>query len=133
MKRPNRSVETSSQASQRKGKNARSKIDGRPTVIVVVLNEDLSFAKRRQLSYPHIRPPTNCEFLLYLLVEKSEREGAVGDLIEMYPKIFERLGATRAKLWAYGEAVRAIWPRVRRLIARMTGSIIVTDWIRRHL
>jgi len=78
-------------------------------------------------------PPKNAELFLYLLLEREDRVWAIGDFVELYSLVLNRLGRSRAKLWAYVEVVRAVWPLARRVIGRATGLIAVTEWVRRHL
>lgn len=78
-------------------------------------------------------PPKNAELFLYLLLERKDRAWAIGDFVELYSLVLSRLGPSRAKLWAYGEVMRAVWPLARRVIGRATGLIAVTEWVRRHL
>jgi len=78
-------------------------------------------------------PPKNAELFLYLLLERKDRVWAIGDFVELYSLVLNRLGPSRAKLWAYGEVVRAVWPLARRVIGRATSLIAVTEWVRRHL
>jgi hypothetical protein len=78
-------------------------------------------------------PPKNAELFLYLLLERKDRVWAIGDFVELYSLVLNRLGPSRAKLWAYGEVIRAVWPLARRVIGRGTGLVAVTEWVRRHV
>lgn len=79
------------------------------------------------------QPPVNAEFILHLLLRRDEQDAVIGDLLERYPKKCERLGERRAQFWFYGEIVRSIWPLIKRAFAKITGLVVLGEWIRRHI
>ena len=65
-------------------------------------------------------PPKNAEYLLYLLLPKSERDYIPGDLIEEYNTIIQpKFGKRRAMLWYWKQVISSIgpilWSRLKRL------------------
>jgi hypothetical protein len=79
-----------------------------------------------------VRPPMNAEFLLHLMLGADQREAAIGDFLELYWQRFDRFGERRARLWAYCEVVRMLWPVMKRVIAKFTGLVAAGEWVRRH-
>jgi hypothetical protein len=84
---------------------------------------------------PSALPPVNAEFLLHALLSKEEQEAAIGDFLEHYARRLARLGERRARIWAYAEALRTVWPVVKRAMAKISGisgTIAAAEWVRRH-
>jgi hypothetical protein len=79
------------------------------------------------------QPPINAEFILHLLLRRDEQEAVIGDLLERYPKKYERLGKRRAQLWFCVEVFRSTWPLVKRTVFKATSLITLGEWIRRHI
>lgn len=77
-------------------------------------------------------PQRNCEFLLSLLLSKSEQEPAIGDFLERYEAKRKRLGKRRADIWAYSDVLRTIWPVVRRRITKLLKIVVAAEWLRRQ-
>jgi hypothetical protein len=56
-------------------------------------------------------PPLHAEYLLYLVLSRSEREAVIGDLLEEYRlRVFPRFGPSKAIIWYWSEVLRSILP-----------------------
>lgn len=60
------------------------------------------------------RPPRLAEALLRLILPEQDRSYALGDLSEEYNLIVREQGGGRARLWYWGQLVRAVAPSLRR-------------------
>ena len=65
------------------------------------------------------RPPINAEYVLYLFLEKVERDDVIGDLIEGYSHVSSRFGSRRADLWFYKQVAGSLWPLFRRAVFKL--------------
>lgn len=79
------------------------------------------------------RPPVNAEFVLHLLLKRSEQDAVIGDILERYIKKHERLGERRANLWFYAEVFRSVWPLLRRAASKVGGVALLGEWFRRMI
>jgi hypothetical protein len=75
------------------------------------------------------RPPLNAEYILYLLLRKSEREEIIGDLIESYGHLVKRFDKRHADIWFYKQVLGSLLPLLRRQILRI-GALV---WLGRVL
>lgn len=76
-------------------------------------------------------PPTNAKFLLYLFLEKKDREIIIGDLVEDYGNIHREFGHRRANIWFYKQTASSILPLLKRFVTRVGGLIVIGEWIRK--
>ncbi len=58
-------------------------------------------------SKPGVRAPRVAVWLLSRLVPETHREGVVGDVVERHAELVRARGRLRARLWVWGEVVRA--------------------------
>jgi hypothetical protein len=77
----------------------------------------------------YARPPFHSEYLLHLLLTKTEREALIGDLVEEYGEIVHRFGKRYANLWFYKQVAFSIWPFVRRAVTRAAALIWLSRWV----
>jgi len=75
-----------------------------------------SLDHQRRRSKSRLQPPIRAEFALYLLLNGTERDAAIGDLIERYPKVVKRYGKRKADLWVWSQVIRSIGPVFRRCV-----------------
>jgi hypothetical protein len=87
----------------------------------------------REFEPSDLRPPVNAEYALHLILSRDEAEAQIGDLIERYNQKSDRFGPRRADWWFYCEAVRLLWPAIRRTVARVSGLVALAEWIRKYL
>jgi hypothetical protein len=116
------------------------------SVIVFPLTTALMDKKQalRQVSKDSKQPPKWAEYLLYFL-PKDRRESAIGDLEELYGKIYKRHGKRKAQLWCAAEVARSFWPlissAIKRLakwgliggLGRLLGQYFPWEWVRRFI
>lgn len=86
----------------------------------------------REFELSDLRPPVNAEYALHLFLSKEEQDAQIGDLIERYNQKSVRFGPRRADLWFYCEALRLVWPALKRTIVRASGLFAVAEWIRKY-
>ena len=65
-------------------------------------------------------PPHWAEFLLLVLLPKSQREALPGDLAEEFHRIKTAL-ASKARFWYWSQAIRSIGPLVFQFVRRVVG------------
>jgi hypothetical protein len=63
-------------------------------------------------------PPWIAEFVLTLLANTAQREGALGDLSERFQSDCEVLGTSRAARLYWARCARSVWPLLRSAIGR---------------
>jgi hypothetical protein len=80
--------------------------------------------------FPRVNPPKNAELFLSSLLRGDERDAAVGDLVERYQKIYQRLGKLRADLWFWGEVLWSLGPLLKRLIVS-GGLVVLAQWLKK--
>jgi hypothetical protein len=78
------------------------------------------------------RPPFNAEYILYLFLQKEDRDVVIGDLTEEYGKILERFNKRRADVWYYKQVFGSLWPLLRRAVLRI-GALVWLGRILRRL
>lgn len=78
------------------------------------------------------RPPFNAEYLLYLFLDKPDRDVVIGDLVESYGRIIQRFGKRRADLWFYKQVAACLTPLIRRALLKL-GAVIWLGRILRRL
>ena len=86
----------------------------------------------REFELSDLRPPINAEYALHLFLTKEEQDAQIGDLIERYNQKVVRFGPRRADLWFYCEALRLVWPALKRTIVKTSGLLAIAEWIRKH-
>jgi hypothetical protein len=78
-----------------------------------------------------INPPKNAELLLLLIVRRDEQDAVIGDLIERYRRLHQRLGRRRADLYAYGEVCRSLYPFIKRSLFDTGLLLLLGQWIKK--
>jgi len=78
-----------------------------------------------------LRPPFNAEYILYLVLQKGEREEIVGDLIETYAELCDRFDKRRADLWFYKQVIGSLLPLLRRAILKVGAFVWLGRILRR--
>jgi len=78
-------------------------------------------------------PPRNAEFILGLLVSKEDQEAALGCFEELYRKRVVRLGESRARVWAWCQVGKTVWPVLKRIVLKVSGLIAAYEWLKHHL
>jgi hypothetical protein len=78
-----------------------------------------------------VNPPKNAELLLLLFVRRDEQDAVIGDLIERYRRLHQRLGKGRADLYAYGEVARSLYPFIKRLLFDTGLIVLLGQWIKK--
>jgi hypothetical protein len=76
-----------------------------------------------------VRPPFHAEYLLHLLLTKTERDALIGDLLEEYDEIVHRFGKRHADVWFYKQVTFSIWPFVRRTVTRVAALLWLSRFI----
>jgi hypothetical protein len=66
-------------------------------------------------------PPSHAEYLLYLVLDRVERDAVIGDLLEEYRlRVLPRFGPRKAIVWYWSEVLRSIlpflWCRLKRIV-----------------
>jgi hypothetical protein len=79
------------------------------------------------------RPPIKAEFILYCFLKPDERDTFIGDLLEQYAKVHERLGERLARRWFWWEVGRSLWPLIKRAFLKTSGLLAIGEWIRKHI
>ena len=77
------------------------------------------------------RPPVFAEYVLYLVLDKEEREVVIGDLVQEYNHITQRFGKRRADIWFYKQVMWSLWPLLRRTAVRCAGFVWLARLLRR--
>jgi hypothetical protein len=72
-----------------------------------------------------VQPPANLDFILYLLMSPADCEALIGDLVEIYRNLVERLGKTRAELWYTKQVLTSIQPLLSSWVRRLGRSTVV--------
>jgi hypothetical protein len=109
-------------------------IDSKQIVIntdLVTSSTDESLAQPTPEPLPE--PPLKAEFILHIFVRREERDAIIGDLIERYGRMYKRFGERRTKIWFYSEIARSVWPFTKHVIGRISGLIVLGEWIRRYI
>lgn len=81
-------------------------------------------------------PPRHAEYLLWLLMPREQREGALTRLIEDFEAVRERYGLRKARRWCWWEVLRSATPLVDGLIERVIKWGVLgtmAEWFRRHI
>lgn len=77
------------------------------------------------------QPPLNAKFLLYLFLDKRDREVGLGDAIEDFAKHLKMFGRRRATWLFYQQIWLSAWPFIRRVISKVGGLILLSKWLRK--
>ena len=78
------------------------------------------------------RPPFNAEYLLYVFLQRGDREIVIGDLAESYGRVLQRFGKRRADFWFYKQVIWSLGPLFRRQMVRI-GALVWLGRILRRL
>ena len=92
-----------------------------------VNNETSEAQKTQQI----VRPPLNAEYVLYLLLSTDERDAVIGDLNEVYARIFQRFNKRRADIWYYKQIAGSLFPLIRRALLRIATLVWLGRILRR--
>lgn len=65
-------------------------------------------------------PPKFAQYLLYLFVNKGNRDALLGDLEEEYWVVYDKFGPKRARFFYQVQVFKSIWP----LISASVGKFI---------
>jgi hypothetical protein len=68
-----------------------------------------------------IGPPHGAEFLLYVMLPKSQRESLPGDLEEEFHLVERKFGPQHARIWYWSEVARSVGPILLRFVRRVLG------------
>jgi len=78
----------------------------------------------------HLRHPIWAEYLLYLLLPKSDRDAIAGDLIEEFRStMVPKFGSTAARVWFVKQVFSSLWPVLKQRVLRALGILSVTKFL----
>jgi hypothetical protein len=101
------------------------------SLITDLINDWVSEPSVPKEEYKQAVPPLNAEFLLYLFLDKNEREIVVGDFIESYSHVLSRFSKRRADLWFYKQVAGSLFPLLRRALLKVGAFVWLGRILRR--
>jgi hypothetical protein len=93
-----------------------------PNPVARFADESFSDAKR------YSKLPKCGEYLLYLLLSKSERVSVIGDLEEEFDAVQLKFGLTAAQIYFYKQVITSLAPFMMKSILRSLSRLVTFDW-----
>lgn len=90
---------------------------------------DIRVQEQRRLRTTH--PPRTAEQILYLILNKADREHIPGDLHEEYGQLVKRFGIRYARVWYWKQVLWSIRPVAYARFIRFARTIAIVELSRR--
>lgn len=109
---------------------------------LMILRKARSIREQMHRDFPESAPqvlaetPRKAEFLLWVLLPRTQREAVIGDINEGFAQVRERFGARSARTWYWCAVARSLWPIASDCARRLVKWGIVgtvAGWLRRFI